>query len=59
MPALHPPHKIHGTQFKPLFRFGGRMTLTNLISPLMLYLDRFVIGAVLFYGSGDLLCHPV
>jgi O-antigen/teichoic acid export membrane protein len=29
-----------------LFRFGGWMTLTNMVSPLMSYMDRFVIGAL-------------
>jgi len=30
----------------PLFRFGGWMTITNLIGPLMMYADRFLIGAL-------------
>ena len=32
---------------KPLFTFGGWMTVTNIVGPLMVYLDRFVIGATL------------
>lgn len=31
----------------PLLRVGGWMTVSNLISPIMVYLDRFLIGAVL------------
>jgi O-antigen/teichoic acid export membrane protein len=31
----------------PLLRFGGWMTVTNVISPLMITLDRFLIGALL------------
>jgi O-antigen/teichoic acid export membrane protein len=31
----------------PLLRIGGWMTATNVISPLMSYLDRFVVGAIL------------
>jgi len=31
----------------PLLRFGGWMTLSNVVSPIMAYLDRFFIGAVL------------
>jgi O-antigen/teichoic acid export membrane protein len=31
----------------PLLRFGGWMTASNVASPLMSYLDRFYIGAVL------------
>lgn len=31
----------------PLVRYGGWMTVSNIVSPLMAYLDRFVIGAIL------------
>ncbi len=31
----------------PLLRFGGWMTASNIASPVMVYLDRFYIGAVL------------
>lgn len=31
----------------PLLRFGGWMTVSNLVSPLMVYFDRFLIGALL------------
>lgn len=31
----------------PLFRFGGWMTVSNLVGPLMVYLDRFLIGALI------------
>jgi O-antigen/teichoic acid export membrane protein len=31
----------------PLMRYGGWMTVSNIVSPLMVYLDRFVIGAIL------------
>jgi O-antigen/teichoic acid export membrane protein len=30
----------------PLMRFGGWMTVTNVVSPLMVTLDRFLIGAL-------------
>lgn len=33
--------------FGQLLRFGGWMTVTNVISPLLMYLDRFFIGALL------------
>ena len=32
---------------QPLFTFGGWMTLSNIIGPLMVYLDRFIIAALL------------
>jgi O-antigen/teichoic acid export membrane protein len=31
----------------PLLRIGGWMTLSNVVSPIMAYLDRFFIGAIL------------
>lgn len=31
----------------PLLRFGGWMTTSNIVSPMMAYLDRFFIGATL------------
>jgi O-antigen/teichoic acid export membrane protein len=30
-----------------LLRFGGWLTVTNIVSPLMVYMDRFVIGALI------------
>lgn len=32
---------------RPLLRFGGWMTVSNVVSPIMAYLDRFFIGAIL------------
>lgn len=31
----------------PMLRFGGWMTVSNVVSPVMAYLDRFFIGAIL------------
>ena len=31
----------------PLFRIGGWMTVSNVVSPIMAYFDRFLIGALL------------
>ena len=36
---------------KPLFSFGGWMTVTNIIGPLMTYMDRFVIASILGASS--------
>ncbi len=33
--------------FGPLFRFGGWMTVTNIVSPLMVYIDRFMVAGVM------------
>jgi len=32
---------------RPLLSFGGWLTITNIIGPLMTYMDRFVIGSLL------------
>jgi O-antigen/teichoic acid export membrane protein len=36
----------HGAAAGPLLRFGGWMTVSNIVSPLMVTLDRFLIGAM-------------
>jgi O-antigen/teichoic acid export membrane protein len=35
----------------PLFRFGSWMTVSNVVSPLMSTLDRFVIGSLISVGA--------
>ena len=45
MPLLRLGLVLHCATLRPLFHFGAWMTVSNLISPLMVYLDRFVIGA--------------
>lgn len=51
---------LHGFSYQamiPLLRAGGWMTVSNIISPLMVYLDRFLIGsyvsvaAVAYYAN--------
>ncbi|MES9902899.1 MAG: flippase, partial [Sedimenticola sp.] len=45
-PALRHSASIHRAMVRPLISFGGWMSVTNIIGPLMIYLDRFLIGAV-------------
>ena len=45
-PALRYSVSIHRAMVRPLISFGGWMTVTNIVGPLMIYLDRFLIGAV-------------
>lgn len=45
IPSLRHGRKMQLALVKPLARFGGWMTVSNIISPLMVYLDRFLIGA--------------
>lgn len=46
MPRLRSEFSMQSSVVKPLFHFGGWMTVSNVIGPLMVYLDRFVIGAL-------------
>lgn len=50
------PGFAHGFTFEsavvgPLLRFGGWMTVSNVVGPLMVSADRFVIGAMLSVAS--------
>jgi O-antigen/teichoic acid export membrane protein len=47
MPSLRMEKRFLPGAVKPLFSFGGWMTVSNIIGPLMMYLDRFVIGALI------------
>ncbi|WP_422126394.1 flippase [Thioalkalivibrio sulfidiphilus] len=44
---LRKPRQIDRSQVKPLLSFGGWLTVTNIVGPLMTYMDRFFIGAKL------------
>ena len=45
VPALRSRRPIEREHLLPLLRFGGWMTVTNLLHPVMINLDRFWIGA--------------
>jgi len=47
MPALHRGFALKRSLLVPVLSFGGWMTVSNLVSPVMVYLDRFLIGALL------------
>jgi O-antigen/teichoic acid export membrane protein len=46
VPELREGIAWHGPAAWPLLRFGGWMTVSNVVGPLMITLDRFVIGAM-------------
>ena len=46
MPSLRHDLAINQSMVKPLIYFGGWMTITNVIGPFMVYLDRFLISAL-------------
>ena len=44
IPNLLAGFSLDRRQVGPLLRFGGWMTISSVISPLMVYLDRFILG---------------
>ena len=47
-PEMRPEDSpLRATLVKPLVRFGGWMTVANVINPIMVQMDRFLIGALL------------
>jgi len=47
MPALRYRVAIQHTAVRPLLRFGGWITIANVVNPILVSMDRFLIGAVL------------
>jgi O-antigen/teichoic acid export membrane protein len=47
MPGLRGNCSLRYSSMGRLIRFGGWMTVSNIISPLMTYMDRFLIGALM------------
>ena len=47
LPGLATDIGVDRSQIRRLLHFGGWMTVSNVISPFMVYVDRFVIGAIL------------
>ncbi|MEW8027579.1 MAG: flippase [Candidatus Thiodiazotropha sp.] len=47
VPEVRRHYWLDSSQLRPLFGFGGWMTVSNIVVPLMVSMDRFVIGAVL------------
>lgn len=47
IPELRKGFHLRLELIRPLVTFGGWMTLTNIINPLMVQMDRFVIGALI------------
>jgi O-antigen/teichoic acid export membrane protein len=47
MPALRRSCSFHASAVGPLFRFGTWMTVSNIVGPLMVSFDRFLIGSLI------------
>jgi O-antigen/teichoic acid export membrane protein len=46
VPDAMRPWKVDVSLVRPLLGFGGWMTVSNVVSPAMVYLDRFLIGSI-------------
>lgn len=46
IPSLRWRLKLDWPALKPLFLFGGWMSVSNVVSPLLIYLDRFMLGSL-------------
>jgi O-antigen/teichoic acid export membrane protein len=47
IPGLLKKTRTNRAMIKPLFSFGGWMTISNIVGPLLLYADRFLIASLL------------
>jgi O-antigen/teichoic acid export membrane protein len=50
MPALRRNFALQRSVITPVVRFGGWMTVTNVVGPIMIYMDRFLVSALLSVG---------
>jgi O-antigen/teichoic acid export membrane protein len=53
------PNNLSRKESMQLFQFGGWMTLSNIISPLMVVADRFFIGSIMGAGAVAFYTIPV
>jgi O-antigen/teichoic acid export membrane protein len=49
--GIHSQIDFDRTKIKPLMAFGGWITVTNLVAPVMIYMDRFFIAAQISVGA--------
>jgi O-antigen/teichoic acid export membrane protein len=47
MPSLYGSRSVDGSFIVPLIRLGGWMTVTNITGPILLYMDRFLVGSLI------------
>lgn len=47
LPGLRTDMRLQSSELKTAFRFGGWITASNLLVPVLVYVDRFVVGSVL------------
>ena len=59
LPRLRTEGSFEGALVVPLVRFGSWMTVNNLIGPLLSYIDRFLVGALLSVSAVAYYTTPV
>lgn len=47
VPGLRWTLKMDWVKMRPLFVFGGWMSVSNVVSPMLIYLDRFMLGGLI------------
>ena len=45
IPGIYSEGKVDRKLFKTLLTFGGWLTVSNVVAPIMLYMDRFIVGS--------------
>lgn len=51
LPALRQHFEFRRDRVRPLLTFGGWLTVSNIVNPLLVYFDRFVIASMLGGGA--------
>ena len=51
MPQLRQGFSLDRSLAIPVLKFGGWMTVSNIIGPIMVYMDRFLVGALVSVGA--------
>jgi O-antigen/teichoic acid export membrane protein len=59
MPGLFNCHRVEFRILRPLLRIGAWVTVTNTMWPAVLFLDRFIVGAVLSLAAVSYFATPV
>ena len=52
LPELRHRLAFDPTYVKPLLRVGGWMTVSNIVGPFLVYLDRFLIATIIVASRG-------
>jgi len=51
MPAIRQHFCLDRAVVAPMAKFGGWLTVSNVVGPIMVYMDRFLVGALLSVGA--------